>query len=85
MATYVLDANAGDVQKVTFTTATSVDYANFDQASLITLAVASSGSPTITWPPQTVWSGGSPPTLTGLDVLFFATPDGAKVHAGVLV
>jgi hypothetical protein len=84
VASYTLDANGGDVQKVTITSTTDVTYANFDQNSIIYLAVASSGSPIVNWPPQTRWNG-SAPTLTGLDVLYFASPDGYLVHAGILV
>ena len=82
---YLLNARNGAVQKVTFTAPDVVTYANFDATANVILAIASSGTPTITWPAQTVWSGGSPPTLTGNDVLYFASPDGATVFAGVLV
>lgn len=60
------------------TTLTFTNVPTTGSAVFVTLELTNGGAATVTWPGNTKWPGGSPPTLTtsGVDVVTFYTRDG---------
>ena len=71
--TATADWTAGQKQKITITTATTVSFTAPTGQSNLTLKITNGGTGTITWPGTVKWPGGTEPTwtTTGTDIASF--------------
>lgn len=80
VAANTIDLNEGNYFTKTITANTAFVFSNphASRAVGFVLKLTNGGSANVSWPANTAWPGGTPPTLTvsGVDILSFITDDG---------
>lgn len=71
----------GNYQKIVATGDCTVTFSNLRATATLTLRITSSTGRTFTWPASVKWANANVPTLSGVMIITFYSPDGTTVYA----